>query len=118
MDNEKILEVFTALSQATRLETFRVLVRFEPEGLPAGEIARLLGVPHNTMSTHLGVLSRAGLVSSRRQSRSIIYRANLDHMRKTLSFLVRDCCAGRAELCEPLLAELQPACPSQEPDPS
>ncbi len=46
-------------------------------------------------------------MSSRRQSRSIIYRANLDHMRETLSFLVRDCCAGRAELCEPLLRELQ-----------
>ncbi|WP_069384489.1 ArsR/SmtB family transcription factor [Halomonas caseinilytica] len=107
MDNEKILDAFTALSQATRLATFRVLVRYEPEGLPAGEIARLLDVPHNTMSTHLGVLSRAGLVSSRRQSRSIIYRANLDHMRETLSFLVRDCCAGRAELCEPLLRELQ-----------
>ncbi len=53
MDNEKILDAFTALSQATRLATFRVLVRYEPEGLPAGEIARLLDVPHNTMSTHL-----------------------------------------------------------------
>ena len=113
-----MLDAFAALSQATRLETFRVLVRHEPEGLPAGEIARLLGVPHNTMSTHLGVLSRAGLVVSRRQSRSIIYRANLDHMRETLGFLVRDCCAGRPELCEPLLRELQPSCPSPEGDPS
>ncbi|RAH37710.1 helix-turn-helix transcriptional regulator [Halomonas sp. SL1] len=116
MDTKQMLEAFTALSQATRLETFRVLVRHEPEGLPAGEIARLMGVPHNTMSTHLGVLSRAGLVVSRRQSRSIIYRASLDHMRETLSFLVRDCCAGRPELCEPLLEELRPCCPpSKEP---
>lgn len=110
-----MLEAFTALSQATRLETFRLLVRHEPDGLPAGEIARLMEVPHNTMSTHLGVLSRAGLVVSRRHSRSVIYRASLDHMRETLSFLVRDCCAGSPELCEPLLEELQPCCrPSKD----
>ncbi|GAA3895683.1 MULTISPECIES: ArsR/SmtB family transcription factor [Halomonadaceae] len=111
MDTNKALEAFAALSQATRLNTFRVLVRHEPEGLPAGEIARLLDVPHNTMSTHLGVLSRAGLVVSRRQSRSIIYRVSLNHMRETLGFLVRDCCAGRPELCEPLLEDLKPCCP-------
>lgn len=112
MDDNDLLDAFAALSQATRLETFRLLVRHEPDGLPAGEIARLLGVPHNTMSTHLGVLSRAGLVVSRRQSRSVIYRASLSHMQEVLGFLVRDCCAGRPELCEPLLEELQPACPS------
>ncbi|SDL93305.1 DNA-binding transcriptional regulator, ArsR family [Modicisalibacter muralis] len=114
MDNARAIEAFAALSQATRLETFRLLVRHEPEGLPAGEVARLLDVPHNTLSTHLGVLSRAGLVVSRRQSRSVIYRANLECMRETVSFLVRDCCAGHPGLCEPLLQELQPCCPSQE----
>lgn len=107
MDNSDIIDAFGALAQSTRLDTFRLLVRHEPEGLPAGEISRLLGVPHNTMSTHLGVLARAGLVSSRRQSQSIIYRADLDHMREALSFLVRDCCANRPELCDPLLQELQ-----------
>ena len=97
---------FSALSQETRLEAFRLLVRHEPDGLPAGEIARQLSVPHNTMSAHLAVLSRAGWVISRRQSRSIIYRANLEHMQETLRFLVRDCCAGHPEVCEPFSAAL------------
>ncbi|MCG7599928.1 metalloregulator ArsR/SmtB family transcription factor [Halomonas sp. McH1-25] len=116
MDNTATIEAFAALSQATRLETFRLLVRHEPQGLPAGEIARLLDVPHNTMSTHLGILARAGLVVSRRHSRSVIYRANLARMRETVSFLVRDCCAGHPDLCEPLLQDLRPCNPSKEDD--
>ena len=100
----------TALSQTTRLDTFRLLVRHEPMGLPAGEIARELGVPQNTMSSHLGVLARAGLVQSERQSRSIIYRADLDGLRDVILFLLKDCCNGNAALCEPLIAELTPCC--------
>lgn len=110
MDTKQAIDLFSALAQGTRLDTFRLLVRHEPEGLPAGELARQLNVPHNTMSAHLGVLSRAGLVVSRRQSRSIIYRASLSQMQHTLSFLVRDCCAGHPELCAPLLEALQPCC--------
>lgn len=67
-----------ALSQPTRLEVFRLLVRQEPSCLPAGEIANQFAVPANTLSAHLGVLSRAGLVTSERSSRSIIYRTDLD----------------------------------------
>ncbi len=84
MESESAILALAALAQSTRLETFRLLVRHEPDGLPAGEIADALAVPANTMSAHLGVLSRAGL------------------------FLLKDCCQGRAELCEPLLAELNP----------
>ncbi|WP_233350289.1 ArsR/SmtB family transcription factor [Kushneria phosphatilytica] len=109
-----ILEAFAALSQSTRLETFRLLVRHEPEGLSAGEIARELEVPHNTLSAHLNILARAELVISRRQSRSIIYRANLIRMQETIGFLVRDCCAGRPELCEPLLNEFSSCTPSEK----
>lgn len=79
---------------------FRLLVRHEPEGLPAGEIARQLSIPHNTLSTHLAVLERAGWLTSHRQGRSIIYRANLAHMQTVLDYLVRDCCAGHASICE------------------
>ena len=68
----------SALSQATRLQTFRLLVSREPDGVPAGELARLIGVPQNTMSAHLSILANAGLVSGERRSRSIIYRADLD----------------------------------------
>lgn len=106
MEIKNVTDSFGALSQETRLGAFRLLVRNEPEGLPAGEIARQLSVPHNTMSAHLSVLSRAGWVVSRRQSRSIIYRANLDHMQQILRFLVRDCCAGHPEICEPFLTTL------------
>ncbi|WP_158773606.1 ArsR/SmtB family transcription factor [Cobetia sp. L2A1] len=112
-DPQATLETFAALSQATRLEAFRLLVRHEPSGLPAGDIARVLEVPHNTLSTHLGVLSRAGLIHSQRKGRSLIYRANLSHMLTTVQFLLRECCAGSPEVCDPLLASLTtPDCTS------
>ena len=112
MDTNCATEGLAALSHATRLETFRLLVKHEPDGLPAGEIAKTIGVPQNTMSGHLAVLTRAGLALSERQSRSIIYRADLNGLRELMLFLVRDCCGGRAELCAPLIAELTaPCCP-------
>src|SRR5690554_7325204 len=89
METLDALASFTALSQETRLSAFKLLVRHEPEGLAAGEIARQLGVPHNTMSAHLAILARAQLVVSKRQSRSIIYRANLERMQATIQFLDR-----------------------------
>jgi DNA-binding transcriptional ArsR family regulator len=106
MESEAAILALAALAQPTRLGTFRRLVRHEPEGLPAGAIADALAVPANTMSAHLGVLSRAGLIRSERRSRSIIYRADLDRLQALVLFLLKDCCQGRAELCEPLLAEL------------
>jgi DNA-binding transcriptional ArsR family regulator len=110
MDSSIAIAALGALAQTTRLETFRLLVRREPEGVPAGELARLLEVPQNTMSAHLATLSRAGLVKSERQSRSIIYRANLDGLRDLTLFLVKDCCGGSSELCLPLISELMPCC--------
>ncbi|QEA39533.1 helix-turn-helix transcriptional regulator [Pistricoccus aurantiacus] len=116
MEISEAIASFAALSQETRLEAFRLLVRHEPEGVPAGEIARQLGVPHNTMSAHLSVLTRAELVLSRRQSRSIIYRANLKHMQEAVRFLINDCCAGHPEVCEPLISSLV-ACPPNRTNP-
>ncbi|KRE11939.1 ArsR family transcriptional regulator [Bosea sp. Root381] len=111
METERVILSLAALAQGTRLDVFRLLVAAEPDGLPAGEIARRLEVPHNTMSSHLGILSRAGLVHSERFSRSIIYRADLDALRATVAFLLKDCCGGRPEICAPLMAELSPCCP-------
>jgi ArsR family transcriptional regulator, arsenate/arsenite/antimonite-responsive transcriptional repressor len=92
----------------------RLLVRYEPNGLPAGEIARQLEIPQNTMSAHLAVLTRAGLAQSRRESRSMIYRADLDRLRELTLYLVKDCCGGRTELCAPLIADLTaPCCPAE-----
>lgn len=108
METIDAIASFGALSQETRLQAFKLLVRHEPEGLAAGEVARQLGVPHNTMSAHLAVLARAELVVSERQSRSIIYRANLEHMQKTIQFLVHDCCAGHPQVCAPKIAVLTP----------
>lgn len=110
MENNTAIAALAALAQNTRLETFRLLVRHEPDGIPAGELARLLDVPQNTMSAHLATLSRAGLVKSERQSRSIIYRADLDGLRGLTLFLLKDCCGGSTELCAPLIAELTPCC--------
>ncbi|MDR3471263.1 MAG: metalloregulator ArsR/SmtB family transcription factor [Devosia sp.] len=110
MDNDDAVAALGALAQKTRLETFRLLVEHEPEGVPAGEVARLIGVPQNTMSTHLAILARVGLITGDRQSRSIIYRANLDRFRDLSLYLIKDCCGGNAELCGPLIAELTPCC--------
>lgn len=106
MDIKNAIESFAALSQETRLKAFRLLVQHEPEGLAAGEIARQLNVPHNTLSAHLSILSQAGLVVSQRQSRSIIYRVNLSQMRETIEFLARDCCGGHPDVCESLVTVL------------
>ncbi len=113
MDNIEVIAALAALAQPTRLETFRLLVKHEPDGLPQGELAGLIEVPQNTLSTHLAILSRAGLVSGERQSRSIIYRANLDQLREMMLFLVKDCCGGRADLCTPLVAELNCCTPAK-----
>jgi ArsR family transcriptional regulator, arsenate/arsenite/antimonite-responsive transcriptional repressor len=111
METEEAVLTLAALSQPTRLEAFRVLVRHEPEGLAAGELARLLEVPQNTLSAHLSILTRARLVSSERRSRSIVYRANLIEFRNVAVFLLKDCCDGRPEVCEPVVQSLQACCP-------
>ena len=115
METEPALLALAALSQGTRLDAFKLLVRHEPNGLPAGAIADELAVPAATMSAHLAVLVRAGLVTSERHSRSIIYRAQLGRLRELMLFLVKDCCAGHPELCAPLVADLIPCCPPARP---
>lgn len=97
------IEALGALAQETRLLVFRHLVVAGAEGLAAGEIARRLGVPPNTLSSHLAALARAGLVSSRRDGRSIVYAAAMPGIDALIDFLLRDCCGGRAELCGALI---------------
>jgi DNA-binding transcriptional ArsR family regulator len=115
MDELSALAALAALSQATRLQTFRLLVRREPEGVAAGELARALDVPQNTLSTHLSILAHAGLVHRERRSRSIVYRADLARLRDVILFLLKDCCGGRADLCAPLIADLSPCRPEKAP---
>lgn len=110
MKTKQALAAFAALSQETRLEAFRQLVRLTPEGMPAGELARDLDVPASTLSSHLAILERAGLVASERQGRVILYRADLDGARDLVQFLVRDCCRGQPERCAQLLEAALPSC--------
>jgi DNA-binding transcriptional ArsR family regulator len=93
------LAALAALGQPTRLEIFRLLMRSGSSGLLAGSIAETIGCPHNTLSSHIAILARAGLVRGTREGRTIIYRADVDEMHALLSFLVTDCCDGRPELC-------------------
>jgi ArsR family transcriptional regulator, arsenate/arsenite/antimonite-responsive transcriptional repressor len=93
------LSALAALGQPTRLEIFRLLMRREPTGLSAGLIAEAIGCPQNTLSSHLAILARAGLVRGTRDGRSILYRADIEGMRALVSFLVTDCCNGHPELC-------------------
>ena len=81
------------------MDAFRLLVRQGPEGMPAGEIAERLGVQPATLSFHLAQLSHAGLLTSRRQSRSIIYSVDIAAMKDVVDFLLNDCCSGHPELC-------------------
>jgi DNA-binding transcriptional ArsR family regulator len=104
MNADKAVDALSALAHPGRLETFRLLVKAGPDGLAAGEIARATGSLANTLSTNLAVLAAAGLVSSRREGRSIIYAAGYDRMSQLLAFLMDDCCGGAPEICAPLVA--------------
>lgn len=99
MDKKAAIENLSALAQETRLSAFRALVACCPEGKNAGEIARRCKVPHNTMSTHLAILDRAGLIDSDKQGREVIYSANISGLRRLVDFLANDCCGGRPEIC-------------------
>jgi DNA-binding transcriptional ArsR family regulator len=110
MDIKTATQALGALSQETRLSAFRLLVAAGSAGLPAGEIARRLGIPHNTMSSHLAILTAAGLVASRRDGRSVIYSTDFDGTRDLLGFLMEDCCGGRPELCAPVLDRVITEC--------
>ncbi len=110
MDISTASKALGALSQESRLKAFRMLVRGGAEGIAAGKIADALEVPHNTMSSHLSTLVNAGLVRSRRESRSIIYSIDFDGTRELLTFLMEDCCQGSHEVCLPVLESLLPGC--------
>ena len=106
MDTSEALSVLSALGHPARLDAFRLLIRHEPDGLSTGELVEASGLTQSTFSTHLAVMVKAGLVLSEKRGRQQIQRANLDALRGLMVYLAKDCCQGRAELCEPLLTEL------------
>ena len=109
MDQERAIEAFASLAQETRLKIFRLLVSEEPHGLRVGEISRRLGIVPSTLSGHLAVLKRAGLLKSTRQQREIYYTANLKTMGLLIKFMLENCCQGQVDNCGEIVALLKRA---------
>jgi len=107
MEERQALASFGALSQETRLRIVRLLVQAGPEGMAAGAVGEAVGVSASNVSFHLKDLERAGLVAARREARSIFYSADFQALAGLLQFLMRDCCAGRPEICAPAMAAAQ-----------
>lgn len=110
MDKQNALKALAALAHETRLDVFRSLVKAGPDGLPAGEIAVSQNVVQNTMSNHLAILSRAGLIKKQRSGRVIQYSANYQSMRDLMMYMLEDCCAGDTRICEPVAEALACNC--------
>ena len=99
MESSTAALAFAALGQETRLDLLRALLAAGPSGLAAGDIAARLGVPPSTLSFHLRALDQAGLIAATRQGRSLIYAAQVDHLRALLTFLADACCDGDPARC-------------------
>jgi DNA-binding transcriptional ArsR family regulator len=112
MDEPQALVAFAALAQEHRLRLVRALVTAGPDGLASGVLAEAVGVSAATVSHHLKELSHAGLVASRREGRSIIYRAAYPALSDLIAFLMKDCCQGHPEVCTPAMAALATCCPT------
>lgn len=105
MEKSDAAAALSALAQENRLDVFRLLVQAGPGGMPAGSVASALGLAPNTLTFHFDRLRQAGLVTVRRDGRSMIYAAQFDTMNALLAFLTENCCGGVAETCAP-----RPAC--------
>src|SRR5215212_2633605 len=99
MKKPQALAGLSALAQENRLDTFRLLVRAGPDGMPAGEVAAALGLPPNTLTFHFDRLREAGLVTVRRDGRSMIYAARYEAMNALIGYLTENCCQGAAANC-------------------
>jgi ArsR family transcriptional regulator len=106
MEKMDAIAALAALAQDTRLDIFRLLVQAGPGGIPAGQIGGLLGLPGATLSFHLNQLKQAGLITVRREGRSLIYVAEYPTMSALIGYLTENCCGGavsdRASACEPV----------------
>lgn len=99
MEKCDAIAALAALAQESRLDIFRLLVQAGPDGLPAGQIGERLGVPSATLSFHLNQLKQAGLVTFRRDGRSMIYSAGYPVMNELLGYLTENCCRGDPAGC-------------------
>ena len=102
MEKTDAVAALAALAQDNRLDVYRLLVQAGPEGMPAGAVAEALDLAPNTLTFHFDRLRNAGLVTSRRESRSIIYAARFEAMNDLVSFLTENCCGGHPDKCTPV----------------
>src|SRR5947209_8642386 len=107
-----VLAALAALAQENRLDVFRLLVEAGPQGLPAGSVASAVKLAPNTLTFHFDRLREAGLVTVRRDGRSMIYAARFDRMTALLGYLTENCCQGQVEQCAP--AQCKPAKPQRQ----
>jgi len=110
MDIKVAVDALSGLAQESRLKVFRLLVQAGTGGMAAGDIARAVGIPKNTMSSHLAILARANLIVARKEGRSMIYAVDFEGTRALLSFLVEDCCQGDPSVCGPLIETTLATC--------
>ncbi|WP_424944146.1 ArsR/SmtB family transcription factor [Aliiroseovarius crassostreae] len=106
MTQDDAVDTFAALAQPSRLSIYRLLVTIGPDGLIASDIARRLEIVPSTLSGHLAILKRAGLLIATRKSREIHYAANLERMNDLVVFMLSDCCGGHVENCSEILTLL------------
>jgi ArsR family transcriptional regulator len=102
MEKTDAIMALAALAQDNRLDTYRLLVQAGPDGMPAGQVAAALGLPPNTLSFHFDRLRNAGLVTVRRDGRSLIYAARFETMNALLGYLTENCCGGAPQACAPV----------------
>jgi DNA-binding transcriptional ArsR family regulator len=105
MEQPEAIAALAALAQDSRLDVFRLLVQAGPEGMPAGEIANSLRLAPNTLTFHFDRLRTAGLVTVRRDGRSMIYAARFETMNELLGYLTENCCKGAPDVCAPPLCK-------------
>ncbi|SNY90321.1 transcriptional regulator, ArsR family [Cohaesibacter sp. ES.047] len=110
METNDAANIFASLSQPTRLDVFRLLIKAGPEGMSSGDLGEHLGVKPNTMSVNLKQLLHSGLVRNQRHGRQIYYYADMNAVGGLLSYLLQDCCGGRPELCDAVINEVACSC--------
>jgi DNA-binding transcriptional ArsR family regulator len=115
METIDTVAALAALAQEHRLAIFRLLVQAGPEGMPAGQVAERLGIAPNTLTFHFDRLRLAGLVTVRRDGRSMIYAAQFDTMNALLGYLTENCCEGASEKCAPAICQPAKAKRSKQP---
>ena len=117
MEQKNAIIALNALAHLTRLDAFRLLVKHEPHGIAAGDLARILAIPPNTLSNHLKIMTNADLVSPMRNGRSIVYRANLPSFHPLVRFLLQECCLNHPEACKLVETLALPSSPPKKKRP-